>query len=221
MEQYQVSKTEKGLHIEGLPEAVKLIRLSGPKSRRLADLALHKSDLEFALEYLDAINQVPTEQYLVRRALWTSAIVHFMKCFGESKSRFRLKPKAVFKGDPGAFEPYEYIRSLRNKHLVHDENSFTQCLPGAALNRKGATDKIAKILCMSANADTLSQANYSNLHLLITRTLEWVEAEFDSLCDSLTFDLELKPYDELYAMEDVEYTRPEAEDVHTSRRASR
>ena len=50
MEDFSITKSAQGFHIEGFPEAVKVLRISGPKSQRLADLALHKSDLDFALD---------------------------------------------------------------------------------------------------------------------------------------------------------------------------
>lgn len=217
MEHFAITKTAEGFHIEGFPDAIKVLRITGPKSRRLADLALHKADLDFALECLSAINHVPEEPYVLREALWRSAVVHFIKCFGQSESRFSLDPKQVYKGDPGAFEPFKYLASLRNKHLVHDENSYTQCLPGAVLNKKGMDCKIAKIVCLSVIGVTLSQGNYSNLQLLATRAREWVTAQFDELCDVLTSELEPKPHDELVAMDGITYITPGADDVHKSR----
>ena len=217
MEHLSITKTAQGFRIEGFPEAVKVLRISGPKSRRLADLALHRSDLDFALECLTAVNQVAEQPYVLRQALWRSTIVHFIKCFGESESRFSLDPKKVYKGDTGSFEPYRYFNSLRNKHLVHDENSYAQCLPGAVLNKKDMDHKIAKIVCLSVIGDTLSQDNYSNLHLLVTRAREWVVAQFDELCAVLTSELEAKPYDELFALDGITYTPPGADDVHKAR----
>jgi hypothetical protein len=219
MEHFSITKTAQGFHIEGFPDAVKVLRIAGPKSRRLADLALHKADLDFALECLAAINQVPEEPYVLRQALWRSSIVHFIKCFGQSESRFSLDPKKVYKGDTGAFEPYEYFESLRNKHLIHDENSYAQCLPGFVLNKKGMDHKIAKIVCLSVIGDTLTQDNYSNLHLLVTRAREWVVAQFDELCDVLTSELEPKSYDELFGLDGITYTAPGADDAHRSRPA--
>lgn len=219
MEYFSITKTADGFHIEGFPNAIKVVRVTGPKSQRLADLALHKADLDFALESLAAINQAPEEPYVLRQALWRSAIVHFIKCFGQSESRFSLDAKKVYKGDPGAAEPFAFFESLRNKHLVHDENSFAQCLPGAVLNKPGMDHKVAKIVCLSVIGDTLSQDNYNNLHLLATRAQEWVVAQFDQLRDVLTSELEPKSHDELLAMDAITYKRPEADDVHKSRRA--
>lgn len=217
MEHFAISKTAEGFHIEGFHDAVKVLRITGPKSQRLADLALHKADLEFALECLNTINQVPEVPYVLREALWRSAVVHFIKCFGQSESRFSLDPKKVYKGDIRAFEPFRYFESLRKKHLVHDENSYTQCLPGAVLNRKGMDHKIAKIVCLSVIGDTLSQGNYNNLHLLTTQAREWVGAQFDELCGVITSELEPKSHDELVAMDAIVYTAPGADDVHKTR----
>jgi len=219
MEHFSITKTAQGFHIEGFPDAVKVLRITGPRSQRLADLALHKADLDFAIECLTAINQVPEEQYVLRQALWQSAIVHFIKCFGQSESRFSLDPRKVYKGDAGAFEPYEYFESLRNKNLVHDENSYAQCLPGAVLNKEGMDHKIAKIVCLSVIGHTLGQENYSNLHLLVTRAREWVIVQFDELCDVLTSEYEATPYDELLALDGITYTAPGPDDVHKRRAA--
>lgn len=219
MEHFSITKTGQRFHIEGFPDAIKVLRITGPKSQRLANLALHKADLHFALECLTAINHAAEEPYVLRQALWRSAIVHFIKCFGQSKSRFSLDPKKVYKGDTEAFEPFEYFESLRNKHLVHDENSYAQCLPGAVLNKKGMDHKIAKIVCLSVIGDTLNQENYSNLHLLVTRAREWVVAQFDELCAILTSELEPKSHHDLFAMDGITYTAPGADDVHQARSA--
>ena len=87
------------------------------------------------------------------------------------------------------------------------------------LNKPGMDHKVVKIVCLSVIGDTLSQDNYNNLHLLGTRAPDWVIAQFDELCSLLTSELEPKSNDELLAMDAVTYERPEADDVHKSRRA--
>ena len=157
------------------------------------------------------------ESSLVRQGLWRSAVEHCMKCFSDTKSRSRLSPKEVFKGDSEAIEVYEYFRSLRNKHIAHDENAYVQCIPGAVLNRPNAKYKIAKIVCFSAVAETLDQCNYGNLHKMVTETLSHIDARFESLCGNLTAELEARPYGELAAMEEMTYSKPELEDIGKSR----
>jgi hypothetical protein len=81
-----------GLHVEGFPEAAKVIRIEGPLARRLSDLSLHLGDLDFAGECLHAINGAPSD--LIRHALWRSAVVHVLKCYGDG-ARFQLQRDAV------------------------------------------------------------------------------------------------------------------------------
>jgi hypothetical protein len=184
----------------------------------LADLALHNDDLEFTLQYLETLNHTPAENYVLRDALWLAAIVRYIKCFGGNQSRFSLDPKVIYNKDyAGAFEVYKYFGSLRNKHSVHDENSYTQCHPGAVLNKKGMDRKIAKVVGFSAEVITLGQENWQNLHQLATIARTWVNAQFDELCNILISELEGKPYEELLAMEGITYTTPVIDAIHKPR----
>ena len=92
---------------------------------------------------------------------------------------------------------HEYFSSLRNKYFARDENAYIQCIPGAILNKPNAKCKIAKIVCFSGVAETLDQSNYGNLHKLVTDTLEHIDTRFESLCNSLTEELEALSYGEL------------------------
>lgn len=221
MESFEISKTKKGFHIEGFPQAVKVLSLDSPMAQRLADLALHRADLDFALECLTYINNAPEEPHVLRQALWRSAIVHHMKCFGRNNSRFSLDQKRIYGSDDGARAAFGYFDSLRNKHLVHDENSYAQCLPGAVLNKRDMDHKIAKIVCLSVIGDTLTQPNYNNLHLLVTKARTWVVGQFDDLCNALTSQLEPRSYDELLSMKEITYMVPDAEAVHRARKQAK
>ncbi len=217
MEYYEIEKQEHGLHVHGFPDAVKLLKLSNAKAKRLADLALHKHDLDFALQCLDGINLVAEEPYALRLALWRSAIIHYFKCFGNSAARFSLDQRVIYAGEPLAIENFEFFRLLRNKNIVHDENSYTQCIPGAVLNKAGMEHKIAKILCSSFHGEVLGQDSFSNLRLLITHATEWVTRQFDEFCNKITADLESLKYEELYKMESVTYSKPTMHDLSRNR----
>lgn len=219
MEHLPISKNGSGLHFEGFPDAVKVIAIDGKESRRLADLSLHKADLEFADACLDAINQAPEQSDVIREALWHSAVVHFLKCFGND-ARFQLPAEKLYKGEPPeALMAFNYFKSLRNKHLVHDENSYAQSIPGAVLNNGTKSHKVEKIVCLMAIGDTLEQGNYGNLKLLIQKARLWVVSEFDALCSRLTADLEKETYETLMAREALTYRVPTVDDVHHARKA--
>jgi len=147
MEDLEITQTTNGIQIEGFPDAVKFVQITEPKAKRITDLALHRTDLKFALECLEGINLVAEEPASLRQGLWLSAIVTFMKCFGKNKSRGPLSYKKIYKGKKVAKEVVEYFKSLRNKHLVHDDNSYAQCQTGAVLNKRECDYKIAKIIC--------------------------------------------------------------------------
>jgi hypothetical protein len=219
MDALGITPTGTEFHIDGFPDAIKVLKIRGAKSKHLADLALHRGDLEFTLECLEAINQTPEEPYLLREVLWQAAVVHYTKCFGHSASRFSLDRNVIYKGETGAVAAYQFIISYRNKHLIHDENSYTQSLAGAVLNKKDMPYKIAKIICLTVTGNGLVQGNYANLHLLATRARDWVIAQYNERCNVLTAELEAKPYDELAALEGITYSVPTADEVHKTRAA--
>ena len=221
MEHFGVTQqSPTALRIEGFPDAVKVVRLDGARARRLADLALHKADLDFAHACLREINDVPPEPSVAREALWRSAILHVFKCFGDSTARFQLAPRKVLKHEPPeALVVFEYFKNLRNKHLVHDENSYAQGAPGAVLNGGDKPHKVEKIVCSVTRSQTLQQESYANLVLLVNRTQAWVIAEFDTLCIQLTDELEKKSYAELLAKEPLSFRPSSVHDVGTTRNA--
>ncbi len=217
MEHFKIDQTKSGFHIDGFPDATKVIKLSGPTAHQISDLTSHLEDLSIALESLEGINKVPLEISSVREGLWRSAIIHCMKCFSDSKSRKKLDFKKVCEGNPDALEVYRYFKNLRNKHIAHDENAYIQCIPGAILNRPSAEYKIAKIICFSAVGETLEQGNYSNLHKMVTEALNHVDTLFQGLCTDLAAELEGQPYEKLAAMEEMTYSKPRLEDLGNSR----
>ena len=206
-----------GFHLEGFPGAVKVVALTGGKARRLAHLALHVADLSFAQDCLRALMQGQTEP--IRSALWVEALVRYFKCFGSSVSRFQLEPSKIYPGNQLALESFEFLKNMRNKHYVHDENSFSQSLPGAVVNGPESPHKIAKIVTFRAQGDILGQENFTNLRLLIDGAMAWVEQQYDDLADSLTQDLELRAHGELLALPDLAYSKPDVSDAALQRKS--
>lgn len=210
MEQFPITKNKDQFHIEGFQNAVKVIKIEGVRAQRLSDLALHKSDLDFAKNCLSAINHVPEYiRWPVQQALWRSAIIHYVKCFGSSTCRFQLDFKKIYKKEPAeAREAFDYFSNLRNKHFVHDENSYAQSLPGAVLNNKEHRYKIEKIVTVNTLEETLTRENYGNLMLLIEKAHFWLVSEYDALCIALANELEQQPYEALLDREAIRYSVP-------------
>jgi hypothetical protein len=218
MEYLTISKQggpSSGFHIEGFPDAVKVGRLTGPKARRLSHLALHLGDFRSAATCLATLD--PKHAEPIRSALWFTALVEFMKCFGSSRGRFSLSAKEVYRGNQSALDAFEFFKDMRHKHYVHCENAFAQALPGAIINGTDCSHKIAKVVTFEARADIISDENFINLHLLIQDAIKWVMREYDELCNTITSELEKLPYQELLSLPNLEYKKPVALDVARGR----
>ena len=154
MESYNVSKpNESGFRIDGFPDAVKVIAISGEKAREAADLTSHRSDLNFAAESAEEARQLFDGRALVRQALWRCAVFHYFKCFATG-ARSPLSKHAIYDNDAMAMEMFEYFLDLRNKHLAHDVNAYVQCIPGAVLNSRDAPAKRAMRAAGHSKMDT-------------------------------------------------------------------
>jgi hypothetical protein len=204
--------------ILGFPDAVKAVALTRQEGKFLSDLALHRADLEFALNCLEGINRHPTDEF-IQQALWRSAVLHFVKCFSSGARRF-LQPKQVLKGQPElALWAFDYIKELRNKHLAHDDNNLSQSVPGAIINNGTKKFKIEKIFALPIHADTLMMENYNNLKLLCDIVLGWVVNQFDLECDRIAAALEKLNHDDLIRRSEPSFSLAKIEDIGTSRSA--
>lgn len=205
-------------HIQGFPDGVKVVTVDGAVARRLGHLALHRSDLEFVCLCLDAMEQLPQDQEGIRTALWTSAVVHYVKCFGDSKKRFQLDPTQVHRGcSPETRQAFEFFKSLRNKHIVHDENGYKQSTVGAIINAGNKPFKIEKVVAMTFTFQVHGPENRRNLRLLTQRALGWVAAQFDECAGLVSAQLETIRYDELAARPAIQTHGPTVDDMHKPR----
>jgi len=211
------SHKQPSIHLPGFPNAVKLVDIRTPKAKRLADLALHQEDLRFALECLGLITINVSESNLIQKALWRSALVSFFKCFGNG-DRFQLSPQKLLKGEPSeAMKSFNYFKSLRNKHVVHDENSYTQTVCGAVLNPEFSETKVDRViaLCMDMHLD---QTHLSSFITLVKFILDSVSKEFDALELSIRGELESESYSTLISLPAPIYHAPMADEVHVHKR---
>ena len=208
MEFIRFSVKNDEIHIDDYPDALKVIRLNfNLKIKRLASLVLNLYDLRRAKQALSDINQVSNE--FLRNALWDYAMIIFIKCFDNAISRNNLNYKKVYAGDELGKEVFRYFLNLRNKHIVHDENSFSECLIGAIIANEKKQYKIEKVICIPLEAQTPEQVNYSNLMLLIDKAINYIEIEYDKLAKSISDELEKEKIEALMAMEQLRYIVPD------------
>ena len=105
-------------------------------------------------------------------------------------------------------------------NIIHDENGWLQTLTGAVIASPDKGYNIEKVICTTVEGQSLNQENFSNLSLLIQNALEWVNSEFDRLCQEISRELESTPRETLLNQPNVKYRAPEAVDVHSPRESS-
>jgi hypothetical protein len=153
--------------------------------------------------------------------LWRGAIVHYCKCFAQRGSRRALPYTKILDVIPGSEvqprEIHKYFLSLRNRHIVHDDNAWLQVLAGAIIAAPGKGHNVEKVTCTSFQGETFNDGNFGNLYLLIQEALKWIASRFDTLCDDITEELERLPRETLLSQPDLTYRPPEAPEVDSPR----
>jgi hypothetical protein len=221
MQRYEVRLVGDKFHIEGFPDAVKLISpspLVNHLPQQLADMILHHTDLRFVRECLKTLSSPQATSPLIAEALWRCAVVHYCKCFGENgPARARL-PYSKFLPPGLPRDVHKYLMDLRNKHLIHDVNAWRQATTMAVLAPEGKNSKIEEVLCLNIAGRTREASNITNLGLLIDHAIPWVEERVDELANQVKVALESHPYNVLLAQPEPEpYHAPKAEDISKPR----
>jgi hypothetical protein len=219
MDPIEIRQKEDGkLHIEGFPDAEAVVTPNDNYIgiEKMKSLALHGQDLTVALETLEAINRV-TES-AIQVFLWEYAVVKVTKCFKKSNARESLQHELIHGGDPMALGVVKYFLSMRDKFIVHDDNGFSDCDFGLIIASPKKSYAIEKVVTPSFSAVTLDKDNYSNLHLVITKTLEWVRKEYDQLAKDVTEHYEAFGRDRLKAFPPMALRfNMSADDIHKNR----
>jgi hypothetical protein len=118
-------------------------------ARQLADATGIWTDLNYAVDELARLQG--------ERALWTSAIAHYGRCFVEGR-RFPLPP-TVFDGryaaPPRAAEAHAFLMNLVDKDIRHPVSGFEQAHVGVLIARgEDGMPRILNAAAMSARHHT-------------------------------------------------------------------
>lgn len=211
-------KKGQGFHITDFPSAEKVVSLKGTKAQKLADMALHGSDLRQAEKYLD-MSVLAKDTTDTQMALWKMSIITFTKCFGKNNARTNsLDIMEVMPTDIEGQACYVFFKNLRDKNIAHDDNPISQCLVGGIISKKESPRKVEKIITMIISGEVNGDENIDNLRRLIKISHRYVEGEYDKLCAEITKDLEIMSHVELTCLESLEYKKPDAEDFSANRK---
>lgn len=174
-----VQFTGTSLHIEGYPDATHVVRLGTRTGRRLEDMRLHQSDLLFCQRTTQTYGTaVESQSDDLAVALWVAILTKFYSCFGQSKSRSSLDPKAVFGATSEAMVVFNYYKNIRNKHIVHDENNHNYCYTGIVF---GPNLEIQDIISLKIQTVSYSLTDGQNVINLVDIALKYVAQEVSSM----------------------------------------
>jgi hypothetical protein len=209
-----ITVTEGNLHIDGYPAARRFVKLSAhPFGQKIADLRLHQSDLMFCAQAMQQYglhlkqpmpNDCQQPSNLMDIKIYEIAILtKFIGCFKKSKGRKRLVKEDVFAGDVNAMTSFRYFESLRDKHIVHDENPLQDVVVGVVL---GENNEVIDIISLGKKmqhdiSGYLNEAQ--NLYNLIDHTLKYVTGEIDKNLKSCFEWLRKMQSEQLSKMHDV------------------
>lgn len=207
------------MHIDKFPDAVAVVRPNDGcnELQKLKHLALHYSDLMNAKYALESINDILDERTRVN--IWEYAVVKVTKCFKKSNSRFSLDKKTVFGSNPTALQVVQYFIAMRDKFIVHDDNSYHDCEVGLIIAKEGKLYNIEEVVTPILYAVTLNPENFGNLANIINESLFWITQEYDKSCTDITKRYEMMSRSDLLAYPTIKHDiKMSAEDISNNRK---
>lgn len=114
-----------------------IVEVKFKEARLLADCGSINQDLTFCIEActrLLEMERTKSDDELVKRSLWSSSLVSYVRCFAFGK-RLGLNAEDVFgnlKGEPIA--AHQWYKDMRDKHLAHSVNPYEQMKVGLVLS---------------------------------------------------------------------------------------
>ena len=123
----------------------------------------------------------------------------------------------MLKGQAGAMPVFRYFQDLRDKHIIHDENPYSQSYVALALNAENTKFKVADVISLAINAFTADDSHLQSFSQLVQFTLEWVEHKRDELHNLLGARYESENYEALMLLPNIEYRAPTANEIALAR----
>ncbi len=121
------------------------------EARTLADLEGLKQDLIAVAETCNRLAdllKIDSKDHILVEALWTSALIRYVRCFAEGK-RYGLR-ESIFdglNGDP--IGTHRLFIDVRNKHIAHSVNPLEQTHVGLVLERPERGKKVIGVAALA------------------------------------------------------------------------
>lgn len=186
--------------------------------KQLQAIVLHEVDLRFCRYCLKELRSLNWEkQSELAEAFWISCIGRFFKCFGGSKARSQLSATKIFKANPQVKEVFKHFQALRDKHIVHDENPFSQAFVAVAINASEHDQLMVEVFASPIHLFMINDTEIERLHQLIDETFAWVSEKRIELEKTLTTTYSQWTRDRLLALPNLTTIAPDSNDVFITR----
>jgi hypothetical protein len=210
----------KRFKIHDYPNAVWLgAAIESEEVDALRSFALHEHDLSTCQEALNYCAPIvaakdPGKIYLVQ-TLWTGIVARYIKCFNGGVRMAPLDYEYLFPTQDEK-DAHQYFFNLRNKHLVHDANGYSQVHVAVVVNPVGAPCKVGDIVSHLVEA-LPSLQHLESIAYLVKHALAFVRQRRSLLHISLGLIYEQKSHNELMALPAPQWRVPTHKDVGRER----
>lgn len=192
-------------------------RIDGNVEKQYRAVVLHELDLQFCQNCLRELKSLDyNKQSELAEVYWISCITRFFKCFGQSKARPNLSGSKIFKADPVSTTEFEYFRALRNKHIVHDENPFSDVLVMVAVNASDQGPPFVEVFGAPIHLSTI-KSDLVRLEGLVKKARAWVANRRLEFEKQLTATYSPWLRDKLLSLPDVLIRPPSDKEVLSTR----
>lgn len=207
------------LHVDGYPDARKLVEWPSEIGHRLAGLRLHQSALKFCEDAMQEFGIIKESHPLAAEAALIGIVSRYFSCFGRNEACARLNEDQIFHGMPKAKECFEYWKGIRDNHIIHDESELSELRTGIVL---GQSSDVLDILSLQARPYLASDKELVQLLFnLIAHTHKKVLELIDDVLERAFVEVGALTPEQREALPEIRYVVPDSGAVNRTRKARR
>ena len=145
--------------------------------------------------------------------LWSGGFLSLY--FGQSEARSKLAARKIFKSNDSV-EISAFFDALRNKHIVHDENPFSDAFVALAVET-AEPQPAAEVFASPIHLFIIDEYQISRSRQLVDTALTYVNAQCGAREKKIAAEYDQHSRDQLTALPDLEIRSPDSDAVFVTR----